>query len=199
MEGHGTIMRKHHILTAVAAAAVFSLGASTLALAGEESTSGGTFTYARSDSTTSFDLHQEITENNAFAIDKVFESLVTFDNDGNIIDWLAEDHKISDDGLIYTFTLRDGLKFSDGIDVTAEDVKFSIERHLEVGGSLPIEADVKSVEAVDEKTVEIFQSLLISQMELFQRILVERLRRSFSRIQLVQVHLPYPSGIHLEI
>ena len=87
MEGHGTIMRKHHILTAVAAAAVFSLGASTLALAGEESTSGGTFTYARSDSTTSFDLHQEITENNAFAIDKVFESLVTFDNDGNIIDW----------------------------------------------------------------------------------------------------------------
>lgn len=70
-------MRKHHILTAVAAAAVFSLGASTLALAGEESTSGGTFTYARSDSTTSFDLHQEITENNAFAIDKVFESLVT--------------------------------------------------------------------------------------------------------------------------
>lgn len=69
----------------------------------------------------------------AFAIDKVFESLVTFDNDGNIIDWLAEDHKISDDGLVYTFTLRDGLKFSDGTDVTAEDVKFSIERHLEVG------------------------------------------------------------------
>ena len=132
MEGHGTIMRKHHILTAVAAATVFSLGASTLALAGEESTSGGTFTYARSDSTTSFDLHQEITENNAFAIDKVFESLVTFDNDGNIIDWLAEDHKISDDGLVYTFTLRDGLKFSDGTDVTAEAVKFSIERHLEV-------------------------------------------------------------------
>ena len=32
---------------------------------------------------------------------------------------------------------------------------FPIERHLEVGGSLPIEADVKSVEAVDEKTVEI--------------------------------------------
>ena len=45
---------------------------------------------------------------------------MTFDNDGNIIDWLAEDHKISDDGLIYTFTLRDGLKFSDGTDVTQQ-------------------------------------------------------------------------------
>ena len=43
---------------------------------------------------------------------RVFESLVTFDNDGNIIDWLAEDHKISDDGLIYTFTLRDGLSLA---------------------------------------------------------------------------------------
>ena len=73
MEGHGTIMRKHHILTAVAAAAVFSLGANTLAFADEKPASGGTFTYVRSDSTTSFDLHQEITSNNAFAIDKVFE------------------------------------------------------------------------------------------------------------------------------
>ena len=100
MEGHGTIMRKHHILTAVAAAAVFSLGASTLAFADEEPVSGGTFTYARADSTTSFDLHQEITSNNAFAIDKVFESLVTFDNDGNITDWLAESHEISDDGFL---------------------------------------------------------------------------------------------------
>lgn len=149
-----TIMRKHHILSA-AAAMLLSFGTGTGAFADEEPASGGTFTYARSDSTTSFDLHQEITENNAFAIDKVFESLVTFDNDGNIIDWLAESHEISDDGLVYTFTLQDGLKFSDGSDVTAEDVKFSIERHLEVGGSLPIEADVESVEALDEKTVQI--------------------------------------------
>ena len=38
-----------------------------------------TFVYARAASTTSFDLHQEITENNAFAIDKIFEPLVLFD------------------------------------------------------------------------------------------------------------------------
>lgn len=121
----------------------------------EEAAAGGTFVFIRPASTTSFDLHREITSNNAMAIDKVFESLVTFDQDGNISDWLAESHTISDDGLTYTFVLRDGLKFSDGTDVTAEDVKFSLERHLEVGGSLPISADVASVEAQDEKTVVI--------------------------------------------
>ena len=91
-----------------------------------------TFVYARAASTTSFDLHQEITENNAFAIDKIFEPLVLFDENGDIEDWLAESHTISDDGLVYTFVLRDGLKFSDGTDVTAEDVKFSLERHITV-------------------------------------------------------------------
>lgn len=114
-----------------------------------------TFTYLRDDSTTSFDLHQEITENNAFAIDKVFEPLVMFDADGNIYDYLAESHEISEDGTVYTFKLRDGLKFNDGTDVTSEDVKFSIERHLEIGGPLPIEADIKSIETPDDKTVVI--------------------------------------------
>ena len=114
-----------------------------------------TFTYARSASATSLDLHQEITMNNAFAIDKIFEPLVMFDKDGNIYDYLAESHEISEDGLVYTFKLRDGLKFSDGTDVTAEDVKFSFERHLSIGGALPLEADIKSIEAEDDKTVVI--------------------------------------------
>ena len=111
--------------------------------------------YARAASTTSFDLHQEITENNAFAIDKIFEPLVLFDENGDIEDWLAESHTISDDGLVYTFVLRDGLKFSDGTDVTAEDVKFSLERHITVEGPLPLEADIASIEAADDKTVVI--------------------------------------------
>ena len=114
-----------------------------------------TFVYARADSVTSLNLHTEITENNAFAIDKIFEPLVLFDTEGVVQDYLAASHSISEDGLVYTFVLRDGLKFSDGSDVTAEDVKFSLDRHLEVGGPLPLEADIASIEAVDEKTVVI--------------------------------------------
>ena len=115
----------------------------------------GTFVYIRPAATTSLDLHREITENNAFAIDKIFEPLVMFNEEGTLGDWLAESHEISGDGLTYTFVLRDGLLFSDGTPVTAEDVVFSLERHLEVGGPLPLEADIAGIEAADESTVVI--------------------------------------------
>ncbi len=120
-----------------------------------EPAAGGTFVYGRPASVTSFDLHKQITANNAFAIDKVFESLVAFDSKGEIVDWLAKSHSISEDGLTYTFELRDGLKFSNGTDVTAEDAVFSLNRHLQVGGPLAIAAKVDSVKAKDNKTLVI--------------------------------------------
>ncbi|MBR3504974.1 MAG: ABC transporter substrate-binding protein [Clostridia bacterium] len=144
-------MKKNILIFALIAA----LAAVFAAPAGLAEGGGTTFVYARADSVTSFDLHREITSNNAFAIDKVFEPLVMFDAEGLIGDYLAASHTISEDGLVYTFTLRDGLKFSDGADVTAEDVKFSLERHLAVEGPLPLEADIASIEAADEKTVVI--------------------------------------------
>lgn len=120
-----------------------------------EPAAGGTFTYGRPASVTSLDLHNQITSNNAFAIDKVFESLVAFDSKGEIVDWLAKSHQISEDGLTYTFVLREGLKFSNGTDVTAEDAVFSLERHLKVGGPLAISAKVDTIKAQDSKTLVI--------------------------------------------
>ncbi|WP_340023456.1 ABC transporter substrate-binding protein [Paenibacillus sp. FSL K6-1096] len=120
-----------------------------------EPAAGGTFVYGRPASVTSFDLHNQITSNNAFAIDKVFESLVAFDSKGEITDQLAESHTISEDGLTYTFVLRDGLKFSNATPVTAADAVFSLERHLKVGGPLAISAKVDTVKAQDDKTLVI--------------------------------------------
>ena len=119
------------------------------------SSGGKVFTYARDSSTTSFDLHREITMNNAFAIDKVFEPLVIFDQDGNLTDWLAKDHSISSDGLTYTFTLRDGVQFSDGTPMTAKDVVYSINRHLSTDGPLPLQGEISNVSAPDDHTVVI--------------------------------------------
>ena len=56
----------------------------------------------------------------------------------------------------YECTLKDGLKFSDGSDLTAEDVVFSFERNVEIAdpnGASSLLANMKSVEATDDKTV----------------------------------------------
>jgi peptide/nickel transport system substrate-binding protein len=50
------------------------------------------------------------------------------------IPMLATDWTISEDGLTYTFTIRDGVKFQDGSDMTVEDVAFSFQRNLLFGG-----------------------------------------------------------------
>lgn len=118
-------------------------------------TKGGTFTYGRPASVTSFNEYSQITSNNAFAIDKVFEPLVAFDKNGRVGNWLAKSHSISKDGLTYTFTLRDGLKFSNGKNVTAADAAFSIQRHLVEKGPLAITAQVASIKAKDNKTLVI--------------------------------------------
>ena len=57
-----------------------------------------------------------------------FETLMTFDEDSNIVGGQAESFEVSDDGLTYTFHLRDGLKWSDGSDLTAEDFVYSFKR-----------------------------------------------------------------------
>ncbi|MBK0419506.1 ABC transporter substrate-binding protein [Leucobacter sp. CSA1] len=121
---------------------------------GGEPVSGGTLTFGRPASADSLDLHQQITANNAFAIDKIFEPLVSFDEAGEIRPWLAEEYEVSEDGLVYEFALREGVRFSNGDALTADDVAFSLERHLEVGGPLPLEAPISSIEA-GEGTVTI--------------------------------------------
>ena len=60
-----------------------------------------------------------------------FEGLVTFDTaDGSTIPGNAESWTISDDGLVYTFTLREGLKWSDGSPLTARDYLYTYKRVL---------------------------------------------------------------------
>ena len=57
-----------------------------------------------------------------------FEGLLKFDKDNNIVPGVAESYEVSDDGITWTFHLRDGLKWSDGSDLTAEDFVYSWKR-----------------------------------------------------------------------
>ncbi|MTD13807.1 ABC transporter substrate-binding protein [Nakamurella sp. YIM 132087] len=58
----------------------------------------------------------------------VYETLVKLDQSGQIVPGLASAWEVSDDNKTYTFTLQDGVTFSDGSEFTAEDAKFSIDR-----------------------------------------------------------------------
>jgi peptide/nickel transport system substrate-binding protein len=73
------------------------------------------------------------TEGEAFKVTKnIFENLVDFgEQDTEIREGLATKWDVSDDGLTYTFTLREGVKFHDGTDFNAEAVVFNFNRWKE--------------------------------------------------------------------
>lgn len=64
------------------------------------------------------------------AVDLVFTGLVAENDQLQVVGQLAKTWDVSSDGLTWTFHLRSGLKFSDGTDLTSQDVVYSIDRAL---------------------------------------------------------------------
>ncbi|MEM8851080.1 MAG: ABC transporter substrate-binding protein [Pseudomonadota bacterium] len=99
----------------------------------------------------------------AAAIDEVvyanvFEGLTRFGPDGSILPALASDWAVSDDGLTWTFTLRDGVTFHDGTTMDAEDVVFTLDRaraETSTNAQKALFDGIASVEAVDPTNVRI--------------------------------------------
>lgn len=86
----------------------------------------------------------------------LFEGLYKPDSDGNLNPAVASDCQISDDGLTYTFSLREGVKFHNDELVTVADVKYSIEKCADTGSGdalVPAFSNIVSVETPDEKTI----------------------------------------------
>ena len=68
--------------------------------------------------------------NSSIVMQNLFTGLMQIGPDGSLINGCAENYEISDDGLTYTFTLRDGLKWSDGQPLTAGDFEYAWKRGL---------------------------------------------------------------------
>ncbi|WP_336660920.1 ABC transporter substrate-binding protein [Leucobacter sp. USHLN153] len=128
--------RRNAILPAAALAAAAALGLSACS-AGADSGSGGdsggdkptTATIALTGTPTNLDF--TTTAGSAIPqalMSNVYEGLVELDQEGEIQPLLATDWTISDDRTTYTFTLQDGVTFSNGDEFTADDVKFSFDR-----------------------------------------------------------------------
>lgn len=81
-------------------------------------------------------------------------SLLRIDSDLNFVGDLAKSYSVSDDALVWTFPLRDDVKFSNGEQVTAEDVKFTYEMLKEDGIKFDL-SFVQSIEAADGNIITI--------------------------------------------
>ncbi|ESY19579.1 MULTISPECIES: ABC transporter substrate-binding protein [unclassified Mesorhizobium] len=136
------------------------LAATVLALAGSQAFA------ARTDLVIGIPLeppHLDPTAGAAAAIDEVlyanvFEGLTRIGPNGEVLPDLAESWAISDDGKVYTFKLRTGVKFHDGSDFDAGDVKFSLDRARadnSVNAQKALFAAIDTVEVVDPTTVKV--------------------------------------------
>jgi peptide/nickel transport system substrate-binding protein len=88
-------------------------------------------------------------------LSNLFSALVQFDEDLNIQPDLAERWDISDDGLTYTFHIREGLKFHNGDPLTANDFVYTYNRTLDPTLASPHANKLKTItkaEATDDKT-----------------------------------------------
>jgi len=114
-------------------------------------------TYATQQTTVTLDPAIHVDETETLHVLNVYEPLVWPAKGGAPQPHLAESWEVSDDGLTYTFKLREGVKFHDGTELTAEDVAFSMDRMLSLGRGFSWlwqdVLDVGDVEAVDDYTV----------------------------------------------
>lgn len=119
-------------------------------------------------------------------IENCFEGLLKKDADGGIVGGAAENWEVSEDGLTYTFTLRNGLMWSDGeTPLTAEDFVFAFRRLFEKQTGAPLRSD--------------FIAMLGAEEILYENADVSRLGISAPDEHTVVIKLAYPDALFPEL
>ncbi len=104
-------------------------GSTVYAQAGED---GGTLIFNNLNNPSGLDPHIAGAVVSWFLLDNMFDRLMRLDPaTSEPVPSLAESYEVSDDGLVYTFTLRPGVSFTNGREMTSADVKYSFERILD--------------------------------------------------------------------
>jgi peptide/nickel transport system substrate-binding protein len=89
---------------------------------------------------------------------QVLDNLTSLDENHEVVPWLATEWTTSDDGLTWTFTLKEGVEFTDGSPLTAEVVAYNFDYWVSGGNSTALvwlQDYYSSAEAIDELTVQI--------------------------------------------
>lgn len=128
---------------------------------------------------TTLDPIRSAAAGNIEAFGQLYARLLRRDAEGRLAPGLAESWEVSDDGLTYTFDLRDA-KFSDGTEIEADDVVFSLDRvaHDEQSAYPAAYAAIEEIAALNDDTVRITlkhpTAPLLSYMEIFNAGIVSK-------------------------
>jgi peptide/nickel transport system substrate-binding protein len=124
-----------------------------------EPVAGGTLRAAFQNEWESLDPHVTSSYSSLQILNNVIETLTFYDDDLNLVPWLAESWEQSEDGLTWTLKLREGVLFSNGREMTAEDVKFTWDRLLDPatgsGNSAVVGPEGTTIEVIDDYTVAV--------------------------------------------
>jgi peptide/nickel transport system substrate-binding protein len=116
---------------------------------------GGAMSWAYTQIPTRLDPVWTQARTDGTVLSNIVENLVEADEAADLKPALAEDWQVSQDGLIYTFHLRENVQFHNGEILTAEDVLASLERSRRLGVYTWTLEPVNSIEASDDLTVEL--------------------------------------------
>jgi peptide/nickel transport system substrate-binding protein len=154
-----TARRPGSIAAGLAVATALSLAVPAAVTAqDDEPKSGGTLIFARNQEPGTLNPIGANDNGAIFIINQVCDGLVQVGDSPTPIAALAEEWTTSTDGLTWTFKLREGATFSDGTPVTAEDVKFSLDRWADQdinANYSGIAGAADTVSIVDPSTIEI--------------------------------------------
>jgi peptide/nickel transport system substrate-binding protein len=117
--------------------------------ASPEPKTGGTLKVGLSADPAELDPHKTSLTAAWHVIEHVYDNLVDANENLEPIPGLAETWEISDDGLTYTFNLRQGVTFHNGREFVADDVKYSFERILDPATASPSVSDLGSIDAIE--------------------------------------------------
>lgn len=136
---------------------------------------GGTLYIGQDFGPQQFDPHKTTAWASVNIFEHIYEGLVQWNEDETqLIPKLATSWEISDDGLLYTFKIRQGVLFHNGNEMTVEDVKFSIERMGDPESGSVFAANFDPVDTVDILDDERVQVTLSKPFATFLQFLTER-------------------------
>lgn len=121
--------------------------------------SGGTLRAAFQNEWAGLDPHTVSSYSSYQILNNVLEGLTTFDDELNLQPGLAESWEQSEDGLTWTFHLRQGVMFHNGREMTADDVKWSFERLIDpatgAGNAGRVGPADTNIEVIDDYTLAV--------------------------------------------